>query len=275
MSRLLKYSQMLLLAALICAIWGRVAVNLAVECWTEPSASQGLVIACLALWCAWANRKATLGFAAASNPRAVCVIAFASVILLAGKLSAEFFLQRLSLILLIAGLAWTFWGRNRLRTLILPLTLLAAIIPLPVVIYNDVSHPLQLIASDISARLIRLCGTDVLRDGNILRLNGISLGIEEACNGLNALSALVITSIILGLLYCRRRFCRVLLIVSAVALAIGTNIVRIALTALIADHHRQFALGVYHTFSGWLIFLLGFGALVLVTRSMFWLDRTA
>ena len=202
-------------------------------------------------------------------------IAIASVVLLAGKLGAEFFLQRLSLILLIAGLAWTFWGGNRLRTLILPVTLLAAIIPLPVVIYNDVSHPLQLVASNISARLVLLCGTDVVQDGNILRLNDISLGVEEACNGLNTLSALVISSVILGFLYCRRRLCRVLLILSSVAVAIGTNIVRIALTALIADHHQQFALGVYHTFSGWLVFLVGFGVLVLVTRSMTSLDSTA
>ena len=55
-------------------------------------------------------------------------------------------------------------------------------------------------------------------------------------------------------------------VVLAAPLAIAVNIVRVAGTALIADYNQEFAEGFYHSFSGWLIFVAGFGILYLFAR---------
>jgi exosortase/archaeosortase family protein len=46
------------------------------------------------------------------------------------------------------------------------------------------------------------------------------------------------------------------------------NVVRVTGTAIIADYHEEFALGFYHSFSGWLVFLSGFAILYGIARGL-------
>ena len=108
----------------------------------------------------------------------------------------------------------------------------------------------------------------MFRDGNIIQLAGVSLGVAEACSGLNSLSALIVGSLLLGYLLCSRTASRVALFATAIPLAIGVNILRVAGTALIADYNQEFALGFYHAFSGWLVFVAGFGLLYGCARGL-------
>jgi exosortase len=183
-----------------------------------------------------------------------------------GKLASEFFLMRIAFVLLLAGLIWTFWGLARLRTLTFPILLLAAMVPLPVMVYNSLAAPLQLLASDMATQIVQTFGTSVFRDGNVLQLANLSLGVEEACSGLNSLSALMVGGMLLGYLICTRLPSRLLLFAASVPLAIAVNIVRIAGTAVLADYNQDFAMGFYHAFSGWLVFVAGFGILYLLAR---------
>ena len=211
------------------------------------------------------NRRNTFALPAVPNPRGHLLVATAALIFLAGKFGADFFLQRASLVILSGGLILVFWGSRRLRTLTFPLLLLTAAIPLPAVLHNDLSQQLQLLASAVSARLAQLCGTAISREGNILRLQGFSLGVEEACNGLSSIFALALTGALLTRYYCRQ-FTGVLLVPCGVILGVAVNIVRITLTAILAGHDRRFAAGFYHIFSGWLVFLIGFILLILLAR---------
>jgi len=185
---------------------------------------------------------------------------------LLGRLASEFFLMRFSFVVLLAGLIWTFWGIRRLRTLAFPVLLLATMVPLPALLYNSQAAPLQLLASDLATRIAQSLGVSAFRDGNVIQLAGTSLGVEEACSGLNSLSALIVGSVLLGFLVCSRFLSRITLFVLAVPLAIAVNIVRVSGTALIADYNQEFAEGFYHSFSGWLVFVAGFGALYLAAR---------
>ena len=94
------------------------------------------------------------------------------------------------------------------------------------------------------------------------------LGVEEACSGLNALSSLIIASMILGFLEFRRPAIRWALVILSIPLAIGVNIIRVTGTALLADYHQEFAQGFYHSFSGWLVFVIGFGGLYVLCALM-------
>jgi len=141
-------------------------------------------------------------------------------------------------------------------------------VPLPVIVYNAMSTPLQLLASDIATSLAQGLGVTVYRDGNIINLARISLGVEEACSGLNSLSALMVGGLLLGYLQCTRLRTRTLLFALTIPLSIAVNILRVTGTAVIADYHQEFAMGFYHSFSGWLVFLGGFGILYVLANGL-------
>jgi exosortase len=257
-----------LVTALICFLFGAVLIDMAHDWWTEPALSQGMLLPPLALYIAWMQRQLTLDVPARPDQRGLWITALACFVFLAGKLASEFFLMRFSFVILLAGLIWTFWGFPRLRTLAFPVLLLATMVPLPVMLYNSLAAPLQLLASDLATRIAQMFGVSVFRDGNVIQLAGTSLGVAEACSGLNSLSALIVGSVLLGFLMCTRLLSRITLFFLAVPLAIFVNIIRVAGTALLADVNQEFAEGFYHSFSGWLVFVAGFGILYLIARML-------
>jgi exosortase len=196
-----------------------------------------------------------------ADGRGTWLVAAACLLFLTGKLAAEFFLARISFVLLLAGFVWTFWGRARLGKLAFPFVLLATMVPLPALIYYNMAAPLQLLASKIATGVAELAGVSVYRDGNIIHLAGLSLGVEEACSGLNTLSSLMVASLLLGFLRGLSTPARAVLFVLAIPLSILTNIIRVSGTAILADYHPDYAMGFYHSFSGWLVFILGFAML--------------
>jgi exosortase len=250
--------KILVLAALLTALYQGVFIALIEDCWNDPALSHGLLIPPLAMWVAWMRRERTRALAAAPDSRGLLLVAAGCTLFLIGHLAVEFFLTRISFVVLLTGLAWTFWGSARVRTLALPLLLLATMVPLPMLVYNQLSAPLRLMASEVATKIAQWVGTSVYRDGNIVHLANISLGVEEACSGINSLSALLVASLLIGFLHCSRSRTRIVLLLVPLPLAIAINILRIAGTAIIADHYTQIALGFYHLFTGWLVFGVSF-----------------
>jgi exosortase len=179
------------------------------------------------------------------------------VFLLLGTLGAEFFISRISFVVLLAGLVWTFWGTARLRALTFCFLLLATMVPLPAIVYNSIAGPLQLFASDVAARAARALGVTVFCDGNIINLAHVSLDVERACSGLNSLAALMVASLLLGYLQCSSVRAKTLLAILSIPLSIAVNVLRVTGTAIIADYNEVYAMGYYHAFSGWLVFTVG------------------
>lgn len=242
--------------------------DLAHDWWIFPNLSQGMLIPPLALYLAWQDRSRTLALPVESDWRGAFLLLLSSVLFLAGKLGAEFFLPRISFVLLLMALTWMFWGGARLRALAFPFMLLATMVPLPALIYNSVATPLQLLASEMATRLAQACGVSVYQDGNIIHLATTSLGVEEACSGLNSLSALIVGSLLLGHVYSCRGLTRGLLLALSLPIAIAANILRVTGTAILADWDQDLALGFYHTFAGWLVFVVGYGMLFLTTKAL-------
>ena len=257
-----------IVSALMWVLFGNVLIDMANDWWTVPALSQGMLLPPLALYIAWLQRDRTLAYPATPDRRGLLVTALACFLFVLGKLASEFFMTRMSFVILVTGLIWTFWGVHRLRTLTLPLLLLATMVPLPALVYNSLAAPLQLFASDLAARIAQAVGISVFRDGNIIQLAGGSLGVAEACSGLNSLSALIVGSILLGYLLCSHAPARLALFVAAIPLAIVVNVIRVAGTAILADYNQEFAMGFYHSFSGWLVFVSGFGLLYLLARTL-------
>jgi exosortase len=251
--------------ALGAAIYWTTAIDLFQDWWNEPSLSQGLLIPPLALYFAWADRKRLMEIPAEPTALGLFGAASSSLLYVLGKLGAEFFLQRISMVAMFASFLWLCWGSARLKRLAFPLVLLTAMIPLPAIVYNTITAPLQLFASNVASLLARLGGVSLYRDGNVIQLAHLSLGVDEACSGLSSFSALVIAALLIGRLLCEQSLAaRILLVLFSAPLSIALNVLRIAGTAVLADYREEFALGFYHLFAGWLVFLLGFAGLFLM-----------
>lgn len=266
-----KFVPILEISAVVILLWllfWNVLVDMAHDWWVEPAWSQGMLLPPLALYIAWLYRSQILSLPAEPDARGLALTAFGCLVFLLGRLASEFFLTRISFVIVLTGFVLTFWGHRRLRMLGFPLLLLATMVPLPVMFYNAIAAPLQLFASNAATQIVQALGVTVFRDGNVIQLAGISLGVAEACSGLNSLSALVVGSILLGFLCCSRAISRTVLFAISVPIAIGVNVIRVAGTAVLADHNQDLAMGFYHAFSGWLVFVAGFGLLYASAKAL-------
>jgi exosortase len=269
-----KQWRVLIVSLLLAALYADVLASLADDWWTNESYSHGFLVVPLAFYIAWKQRHTILATPIAPSAQGIYLTGIGCLLFAAGKLGAEFFATRISLVLVVAGLVWTFWGKKRLRHLAFPLLLVASVVPLPVIVYNSLAAPLQLLASNLATLAAQFFGVAVYRDGNIIQLADTSLGVAEACSGLRSLGALAVGALLLGFLERFGIWARVGLFVLAIPIAIFFNIIRVTGTALLAERDPDLAMGFYHAISGWLIFVAGFGTLLLCTKILkYLLDR--
>jgi exosortase len=107
----------------------------------------------------------------------------------------------------------------------------------------------------------------VLREGNVLHLPARTLEVAEACSGIRSLVSLLMLAIVLGYFSEPRTPARVVLAVSAIPIAILANAARVAGTGLAAEWISPAAAeGFFHTFSGWLVFVVAFAGLLIVQQ---------
>src|SRR5690348_1051287 len=148
-----QWLQITSITMLLALLYWQVVSDMAADWWNDEGASHGLLIPPLALYLAWARRNSVLAEPASSTPKGLWITAFGCIVFLVGRLGAEFFLTRISLVIILTGLVWTFWGPERLKKLGFPLLLLATMVPLPVILWNALAAPLQLFASDVATTL--------------------------------------------------------------------------------------------------------------------------
>jgi exosortase len=253
-------------AALGVVLYSKVMWGLVATWWSDPGASQGFLIPPLVLYVVSTRREEIRKTPSLSDGRGLWAVLLACIVFVLGSLGMGDFPGRVSLVIMVAGLIWTYSGLRRLRVLAFPLVLLATMIPIPAVVYGTVSSPLQMVASECSTAVAHFVGTAAYREGNHIYLAHADLGVADACSGLYSLSALLIAALLLGGSYYLNLPARVVLFLSSIPIAIGANVLRIAGTAVLADYQPALAMGVYHSFTGWLVFLVGLAALELSAR---------
>src|SRR5215471_9086864 len=96
--------------ALLGFLFWSILADMAHDWWIEPAWSQGMLLPPLALYVAWLNRQQILALPVEPDARGILLSAFACGLFVLGKLATEFFLSRISFVILLAGFVWTFWG---------------------------------------------------------------------------------------------------------------------------------------------------------------------
>jgi exosortase len=258
-----------LIGIIMVAVYYRVLAKLVVDWWQIPDFSHGFLVPIFAAYLVWVKRKTLLNTKVAPTWSGVAVVALGLVVLLLGVYGAELFLSRVSLVILLAGLVLSFGGWQFLKELRFPLLVLVLAIPIPAIIFNQITFPLQILASKLASALLPLFGVPVLREGNIIELSAMKLEVAEACSGIRSLVSLFTLAIFYGYFLEKSTLRRAVLALASIPIAIAANAVRIFGTGLCVQYwDPDKALGFFHEFSGWVIFLVSLGCLFIVHRAM-------
>ena len=244
-----------------CAVWlalafGPVAARMARDWYIDEDMGHGFFVPVVAGYIAWESRGILARTPLRTNWWGLAVMALAACQLLVATLGVELFLARTALILSLVGMVLLVAGAAWLRVLALPLFLLLFMVPLPAIIYNQITFPLQLIASRAAETLLSWSGVPVLRDGNVLELPSQKLSVVEACSGIRSLLSLTFLSLVYGYFFDRRKWVKWVLLPLTVPIAIAANAGRVTLTGLLSEYNPELAQGFFHAAEGWVIFLV-------------------
>lgn len=264
--------------------YATVLVKLANDWWVDENYSHGLLIPFVIGYILWLQRDRLT--AEKTRPQLLwggLAIGFALLALWAGVAGAELYTQRLSLILILAGIVLYFFGQRFLQFLFVPFVLLFLSVPIPTIVFNKIAFPLQLFASRCAVWSMSVLGIPVLRQGNIIELKPLNsfetrkLEVVEACSGIRSLMTLMTLAVVFAYFTYPRSdddgrprgplswlssygFWRsAILVGSAVPIAILTNAARVSGTGVLSHYYgTQVADGFFHSFSGWAVYIAAF-----------------
>ena len=250
------------IVGLLGLLYAPVLKALVSQWWNDPDYSHGFFIPAFSAYVLWRQRRRWLGAGIHPNNFGPLVMIGGICLLFFGSLGAELFTSRLSLLVLGSGLILFLAGWKVFLAVSFPLGFLIFMIPIPAILYNEITFPLQLLASRLASSGLELMQVPVLRDGNVLVMSNYSLEVMEACSGIRSLMALLSLAVAYGFLAERRNWVRCVLALWMVPSAIITNAIRIVIAGVSAHRFGPAAAeGFLHEFSGWLVFL---AALVLL-----------
>jgi exosortase len=231
----------------------------------DDNYSHGFLIVPLALYFAWERRARLAAVAYQPNWVGLVLVIGSLGMLVAGTLGAELFVSRVSIIFLIAGTVLFTAGFDALRILVFPIAFLFLMVPPPAIIFNQIAFPLQLLASRFGEATLQALSIPVLREGNVITLANTSLEVAEACSGIRSLISLLTLGIVYGYFVDPRISVRTMIALSTIPIAIVANGIRVAGTGVAAHYYgNEAAEGFFHTFSGWIVFIVAFALLYLV-----------
>jgi len=246
-----------------------------VEQWsTDEDVGHGFFVPVVAAYVAWQHRDELLAIECKPAWWGLAVMLWGALQGYLGALGAELFLQRTAFLISLVGLLLVVGGTKLVRALAFPLLLLPFMIPIPAVIYNQITFPLQLFASRVAETVLGWLGIPVLRDGNILELASQKLSVAEACSGIRSLLSLSFLSLVYSYFFDKRIWMRWVLLVCTIPIAILANSGRVTITGILSEYDAELAHGFFHSLEGWIIFVIALAMLIalhgLISRIYRW-----
>jgi exosortase A len=238
---------------------------------TDDNYSHGFLVPVIVGYLIWMKREELGRLVPRPSWLGLVVLVAGLGVYLVGTIGAEWFLRRVSLIVVLGGVILAVYGVAYLRVLLFPLGFLFFMVPLPAIVYTGIAFRLQLVVSRVSAVLISLAGVSVFQRGNILEVSTGPLAVEEACSGMRSIMALLALSALFAYLRYRTPLKQWILVVCALPVAVVTNILRVTVTGILAHHFgREMAEGVLHDSFGWIVFVVAFVLLFGVSVVLDW-----
>jgi exosortase len=184
----------------------------------------------------------------------------------------EQYVETATIPLALAGLALAMGGWHLLRVALPSIAFLFFMLPLPPSLNLRMAGPLQRLATAGSLSMLQVLGMPVMAEGNVIVIGDAPLEVARACNGLSMLLSFVTLITATVILVRRPALERVVLLASAVPIALVSNVLRITATALC-----YYYLGpkagekIAHDLAGWAMMPIALVLVWLELRLLSWL----
>lgn len=255
------------LATLMVIMYAPVLSSLARQWWNDPNYGHGFFVPIFAGYILWSERARWRALQFRPNNFGFAIMVFAVVLRVLGMLGAELFMARLSLLILISGMVMFLAGSEALSSMSFPIGYLLFMIPLPAIVYYQVTLPLQLWASRLAATGLVALGIHTVRQGNLLFLPNCTLNVVEACSGIRSLLSLLAAAVAYGHLTEASTSKRVVLAAASIPIAIAANGLRLVGTGVLSYFFGPSVdSGVVHLALGLFSFTLAFLSIILVHK---------
>jgi len=230
---------------------------------TSADYSHGFLVLPISLYMVWQKRSRLMSIEI--QPSWAGSVLLVPGLLLYGAAFVTNFnsLVYLSMLIIIVGIIILSAGTRFARELLFPILFLLFMFPIPSSYYIMITNPLKLMITNISALIMGSMGIPVLQDGNLLFFANTQLEVAEACSGVRSLYSYLMLGCLFAVFSIRLRT-KLILILSAIPLAILVNIVRVTVTGVLSNYYGpEVAQGFFHEFTGFILFAVGFVLLVL------------
>jgi exosortase len=252
-------------------LYGPVVKKLVYDWIHLPDFSHGFLVPVISGYIVYSRRGQLANLPRSGNWPGLGLILLGVSAFILGRLAVEDFTTRISLLIVLGGLILFHLGREYLSSLRFSLLFLILMIPIPSFIMDQVTFPLQFFVSMFAAKCLYWVGIPALREGNIIALPNTSLQVVEACSGIRSFISLLTLAVIFAYFTQKSKLGKILLIMLTLPVSIFANAARVFGTGVLAYWYGDWAAnGLFHEFSGWMIFLVTavslFGFCSLLTR---------
>src|SRR5258708_4573116 len=163
---------------------------------TDEDMGHGFVVPAVILCILWRERSRWQALPLHGSAWGFAVLAAGAMLQLMGALGAGLFASSVAFLITIAGAVFCFGGIPLLRAWTFPFLVALFMLPKLAVVYNQVTLPLQLLATRIAAGMLSIASIKVIREGNILDVAGHPISVVEAFTGLRYLLSLGFVAIV-------------------------------------------------------------------------------
>ena len=234
--------------------------------WSKDMYSHGYIIPFFAAYLFWIRKRPLRDAAPLDRWIGVGIVAAS----LGLRVFAAFYdynnFERGSFIGALLGVCLIAGGRSMFKWACLPIAFFAFMFPLPSMIENTLLMKLQSYASIFSTWTLQILGVSAAREGNTINLDMLaeSLEVAEACSGLRMLTIFGAMSVALVMIIDRPWWDKLIILLSAVPIALASNVIRIVATALLYMAFGQdtpWLSKIIHDWAGFAMMPIGLGLL--------------
>lgn len=161
-------------------------------------------------------------------------------------------------VLVVIGAGLTATGFSILERFAPAFAVLLLLVPVPGTVREAVSLPLQTIAAASTQGILDVFGVPVERSGNLLTVNGTSVAVAEACNGMRFVFALMLVSYTFAFALPLRWAARAIILVASPLIALVCNCLRLIPTLVLYGYADHRVADAFHDASGWLMLPIAF-----------------
>jgi len=226
----------------------------------------GILIAGVVIYLIWSELKKHNQLAKSASPWGFAILVPALFIHMLDAGMHTQLLSAAAFFISLPGLSLLFLGSERTKVILFPLAMLIFTLPIPLTFTESIHMALRRIATDSTGWLLNVFGIPNFTSGTLIEIPNVTLRVADACSGFSTLYA-TITIAILTAYLCPSIIRRIAVLLIAIPLAIGVNIVRVfVLTMLVHWVGLDVLATAAHEISGLLTF-------VVALPIIFWLGQ--